>query len=51
MMKNDATESWYRHHTNIVWIKEENEHFNEANNWDEIVATYQKAREAIELDI
>lgn len=51
MLKTDATDRWHRHHSNTVWIREENELFNKPDNWDEIVATCQKARECIGLDI
>lgn len=51
MLRNDATERWHRHHSNSVWIREDNELFQRPANWDLIVNEAQKARRALGLDI
>lgn len=51
MLRNDATERWHRHHSNCVWIREDNEMFNKPNNWDDIVNAAQLARRSCHLDI
>lgn len=51
MLKTDATDRWHRHHSNTVWIREENKLFRKPNNWDEIVSACQRAREILKLDI
>lgn len=51
MLKIEATDRWHRHHSNTVWIREENELFNRPDNWNEIVEACQTARELIGLDI
>lgn len=51
MLKSDAENRWFRNNKNCVWMLEENELFDKPQNWDEIVADCQKAREALGLSI
>ena len=51
MLKNNAEERWHRHHTNTVWINEDNPKFDKPNSWDLIVKDCIKAMDAVGLDI
>lgn len=51
MLRNDALVRWHRHHSNSVWINEDNPLFCKPDNWNAIVEAAQKARIACKLDI
>ena len=51
MLKENATERWYRNNDNCVWFLETNPQFDKPDNWDNVIEQCQLAREALGLDI
>lgn len=51
MLRNDAEVRWHRHHSNSVWINEDNPMFDRPTNWDEIVDACKLALLSIGLEI
>lgn len=51
MLREDATERWFRNDSNSVWILEENPQFDKPINWDNIVNECVKALNAVGLDL
>lgn len=51
MLKKNAEVRWHRHENNCVWVVEDNPLFDKPSNWESIVDTCIKAKNAVGLDI
>lgn len=50
MLKNDATDRWFRNDSNSIWVLEDNPLFDKPINWNDIVADCVKTLNSVGLD-